>query len=228
MSLYLLAQATTKPGTGGGGVGAFDLFMQSFDVFTVLLVIASLAAGAFIVRAIIEITPKNITNEESERTLRRLLQDGNMAGLESYLQRDTSFYAAVIRAAHATPHSSDRGAVRAAAELAAAEQCGKWFRKIEPLNVIGNLGPLLGLAGTVWGMVLAFGALKATGGQASTAGDLSAGIAKALFHTLLGLLVALPALLVFGLYRTRVDGLCTKAMAVAAELVELYIEARKA
>jgi biopolymer transport protein ExbB/TolQ len=75
--------------------------------------------------------------------------------------------------------------------------------------------------------VIAFSALKATGGQATTAGDLSAGIAKALFHTLLGLLVALPALLVFGLYRSRVDGLCTKAMTISAELVELYCDARE-
>ncbi|MFN0011001.1 MAG: MotA/TolQ/ExbB proton channel family protein, partial [Phycisphaerales bacterium] len=97
------------------------------------------------------------------------------------------------------------------------------FRKIEPLNIIGNLGPLLGLAGTVWGMVIAFAALGQAGGQANPA-VLSVGISKALFHTLLGLMLAVPALTVFGFYRSIVDKLCNRAMAISAELVELLPE----
>ena len=75
-------------------------------------------------------------------------------------------------------------------------------------------------------MVMAFSALQSTAGNATPA-DLSGGIAKALFHTLLGLMVALPALLVFGLYRSKIDGLCTRAMAVSAELVEGYCDLRQ-
>jgi biopolymer transport protein ExbB len=200
-----------------------DLFLKSFDVFTVLLLAASLAAVTIIIKCILEVNQRNIAPTESEGAIRRALQDRNAAGLEALLQRDTSFYGNVLRAAHAC--SGDRTAVRNAGELAASEQCSRWFRKIEPLNVIGNIGPLLGLAGTVYGMVMAFSALQATAGNATPA-DLSGGIAKALFHTLLGLLVALPALLVFGLYRSRVDGICTRAMAVSAELVEGYCDLR--
>lgn len=207
------------------GSQLLDLFKQSFDGFTVALVLASIAAGTVIVKCLLEVRPANIMPAESEGQLRKLLRDGNLAGVEAVLggQRDDSFYAHVLRAAANT--TGDRAAVRNAAELAAGEQCARWFRKIEPLNVIGNLGPLLGLAGTVYGMVIAFSQLSAAAGQATPTG-LSSGIAKALFHTLLGLLVAIPALLVFGLYRSRIDGWCTRAMAVSAELTELYCDAR--
>lgn len=217
--MTILAQATA-PATGGG---VMDLFLKSFDVFTILLLLASLFAVTIIIKALIEVSARNIAPSESEGAIRRTLQDRNVAGLEALLQRDTSFYGHVLRAAHACP--GERVAIRNAAELAASEQCSRWFRKIEPLNVIGNIGPLLGLAGTVYGMVMAFSALQSTAGNATPA-DLSGGIAKALFHTLLGLMVALPALLVFGLYRSKIDGLCTRAMAVSAELVEGYCELR--
>jgi biopolymer transport protein ExbB len=125
----------------------------------------------------------------------------------------------VIKATLGAP-ASDKTAMREAAELAASEESARWFRKIDVLNVIGNLGPLIGLAGTVYGMILAFTSLGEAGGQAGP-GDLSLGISKALFHTLLGLCLAIPCLLVYGLYRGRVDRLCTRGIVAASEIVEL-------
>jgi biopolymer transport protein ExbB len=113
----------------------------------------------------------------------------------------------------------DATPIRDAAELAASEESARWFRKIDLLNVIGNLGPLVGLAGTVWGMILAFTSLGASDGQARPA-DLSLGISKALFHTLLGLVLAIPCLLAYGIYRGMVDRLCTRAIVVSGEIVE--------
>ncbi len=216
--------AAAEQGARTASTGIADLFVKSFDIFTVLLMLASLAAGTVIVRCLIEIRSSRLMPEESERQIRRLLREGNLDGLESYLQRDESFIGQVLRAGIIVP-GADRSAVRNACELAAGEQCARWFRKIEPLSVIGNLGPLLGLAGTVWGMVIAFGVLSTSGGQANPA-DLSGGIAKALFHTLLGLLVAIPSLLVFGLYRSVVDKLCTRAMGICGELAEALCDVK--
>lgn len=105
-----------------------------------------------------------------------------------------------------------------AAELAASTETASWFRRCEPLSLIGNLGPLVGLAGTVWGMILAFTSLGETGGQAGPA-ELSEGISKALFHTLLGLVLAIPCLLAFGYFRSKTDALCTEAITETARLV---------
>jgi biopolymer transport protein ExbB len=204
------------------GLSLQALFWQSFDLFTVLLVIGSIIAGAVIVRCVLEIRRGVILPEESERTIRRLIRDGKSAELHAFVERDGAFVSRVVKAAIEAP-AGNRESMREAAELAAGEQVSGWFRKVEPLNVIGNLGPLLGLAGTVWGMIIAFAALGSSGGQANPAA-LSTGISKALFHTLLGLMLAVPALLAFGHFRSVVDRLCTRALSLATELVEMLPE----
>jgi len=100
-----------------------------------------------------------------------------------------------------------------------SEQSSNLFRRLEPMNVIGNIGPLLGLLGTVLGMIMAFYALMASGGNAKPA-DLAGGIGAALWHTFFGLFVAIPCLVVYGLYRTKADKIISKAMVVAEELLE--------
>lgn len=219
------ATAAVDPAAAGsvtdsaGEISIWQLFSQSFDFFTVLLVLASIAAWAIIVISLIEVREKNILPPESDEAVRRLAGAGAWGELRRFVEQDDSFVGKVVLAGMNAP-GDDKDAVREAAELAASEQCARWFRRIEPLNVIGNLGPLLGLAGTVWGMVIAFAALGQAGGQASPA-NLSMGVSKALFHTLLGLLLAVPALTVFGLYRSRIDRLCNKAMMVCFGLVEM-------
>lgn len=201
-----------------GGVGLFELFKQSFDLFTVLLVLGSIVSVTVIVRCITQITADAILPVESERRIRQHLASGKMDDLQNFVAADQSFLSRVIHAALAAPGGT-RQSAREQAELVASEECANWFRRLEPLSIIGNLGPLLGLAGTVWGMIYAFTSLGSSGGQASAAA-LSSGIAKALFHTLLGLLLAVPSLLVFGFYKAKVDRLCTRALVISSELVD--------
>lgn len=199
------------------------LFVKSFDLFTILLVVGSIVSVAVIIQCIWEIREKNIIPSHAAEAIARLARFGRWGELRDYVNReDDSLISRVVRAALDSP-GSDRTAIRETAELAAAEETARWFRKIEPLNVIGNLGPLLGLAGTVWGMIIAFTTLTAGGGQADP-NALAGGIAKALFHTLLGLLLAVPSLLTFGLYRNTVDKHCTRAMALAGNVVEMLPE----
>jgi len=226
----VLAQGAAAPATPPAAAPAaaaataqsvtlIDLFRQSFDLFTILLVLGSLAGWTIIIICMIEIRQKNIAPPESEQVITTLIRSGNFAELRRFTSEDDALISRVVGAAMRVP-TDDRGAMREAGELAAAEDSARWFRKLEPLNVIGNMGPLLGLAGTVWGMIIAFAALGQSGGQANPA-TLSIGISKALFHTLLGLMLALPCLCVFGFYRSLVDRLCTRAIVIASELVEL-------
>lgn len=193
--------------------------MGSVDLFTVLLVIGSLAGWTVIIICFLEVREKVITPADPPQIISGLIKSQRWGDLRQFVTEDDAFVSRVVRAA-ALHTGDDKGSMREAAELTASEECSRWFRRIEPLNVIGNLGPLLGLAGTVYGMILAFAALGEAGGQANPA-NLSLGISKALFHTLLGLLLAVPCLTVFGFYRSRIDRLCTRAMVVSSELVEM-------
>jgi biopolymer transport protein ExbB len=222
--LSTLAVAGRALAQGGAGAaapvrpaGIWPLFLQSFDAFTVVLILGSVAAGAYIFRALVEIRPGAILPRGPVRSIEEMIKAGRFGELRGWVERDRSFPSMVLRAAF--EQGATRESMREAAELAASEQVAGWFRKIEPLNVIGNLGPLVGLAGTVWGMILAFTTLGQAGGQAGPA-DLSLGISKALFHTLLGLCLAIPCLIVFGFYRSIIDRHCTRALVVSAEMVE--------
>ena len=108
--------------------------------------------------------------------------------------------------------------MKEAMETALGEQTAERFRSIEYLNIIGNLGPLLGLTGTVLGMIEAFNSMQNSGGNASP-GDLAGGISRALAHTFLGLFLAVPCLACFGILRTIVDKLTVRGALIAEELL---------
>lgn len=216
-----LAQDANAPGSGR----LWGLFKDSFDFFTILLILGSLVGMTVVFVCAIEIRENKIMPEASVRRVRELARTQRIDELKEFVLKDTSYVSNALRPA-LVHLESDRVAVREAAELAASEESAKWFRKIEILNVIGNLGPLIGLAGTVWGMILAFTSLGEAGGQTQAA-NLSLGISKALFHTLLGLCLAIPCLFVFGLYRSIVDRICTRGMMVASEVVEILPVGKK-
>lgn len=213
------AATPAAPAAGDGKISLMSLFKESFDFFTVLLIIGSLAGWTIIFMVVLEVRATNICPEEAEKSIISCIKGQRWGDLRQFTQDDDALVSKALRAAINVP-IDDKDAVRDAAEMAASEEAARWFRKVEPLNVLGNLGPLLGLAGTVWGMILAFAALQSSQGQASPA-TLSGGIAKALFHTLLGLLLAVPCLTIYGFYRAYIDKLCTRAMVVAGEMVEL-------
>jgi biopolymer transport protein ExbB len=102
------------------------------------------------------------------------------------------------------------GAIEKALEDAVAEQAARLFRRIEYLSVIGNLAPMVGLLGTVTGMLLAFKQVADSEGSAGAA-QLADGIYQALVTTVVGLLIAIPSLGAFALLRGRVDELVAEA-----------------
>lgn len=217
MNAHPLCIAASLP--GGEPFGLWALFVQSLDVFTVVLVGGSLFAVAWIAWCAIEVRGSRILPPGSVTRARALMGAGSDApAWRRFADEDGAFLGAVASSS-LTASARGRGAMREAAELRASAETASWFRRIEILNVIGNLAPLVGLAGTVWGMIIAFSSLSAAGGEAGP-GELSAGISKALFHTLLGLLLAIPCLLAFGLFRAVVDRACTEAMVLASEMVE--------
>jgi biopolymer transport protein ExbB len=105
-------------------------------------------------------------------------------------------------------------------EDASVEQSSRLLRKIEYLSVIGSLAPMLGLLGTVWGMILAF--LEFESKANPQVSELAPGIYKALVTTLMGLGVAVPAVGAFAVFRNRVDGLVAETSLLAEHVFADY------
>ena len=76
-------------------------------------------------------------------------------------------------------------------------------KRLNLLTLIGMISPLLGMTGTVTGMIASFGAISNAGGSATEAA--ATGISEALITTAAGLLIALPALVAHNLLTKRMD-----------------------
>jgi biopolymer transport protein ExbB len=97
-------------------------------------------------------------------------------------------------------------------------------RYLNALGTIAAISPLLGLLGTVFGMIQVFTAINAVGVGNATA--LAGGIAKCLITTAAGLTVAIPALMFYRFFRARVDELVLTMEQQSLKMVEILLGER--
>lgn len=109
------------------------------------------------------------------------------------------------------------GLLREAVADSLREQGLRLLRRAEGCHLIGTVAPMVGLFGTVFGMIQAFTLLGASEGQPRP-DQLAGAISVALVTTFWGLLVAIPALFLHGFFRTRIESLVSQA-AVEAEVL---------
>lgn len=228
LSLALLGQsafAADAPAAGGGGNFMNLLFVIMDWMVILILVLASIAGVALAINAALNIRPSKIAPVATTEHLKSLINSRQFKELLDFTSTDQSFVSKSLNAGLKRAHLG-YPAMREALESSAGEQTANYFRRIEMLNVIGNIGPLIGLLGTVLGMIIAFYAMQEKAGDPKP-GDLAGGIATALWHTFGGLFVAIPCLVVFGLYRTKTDKITTDASIVSEELLESLRPAEK-
>jgi biopolymer transport protein ExbB len=94
-------------------------------------------------------------------------------------------------------------------QIALSEQRLLLERNLGVLGTMGNTAPLIGLLGTVWGIMRAFHDMARTGSAGPSV--VAAGVAEALFTTAAGLLVAVPAVLLFNHFTRRISVMLTVA-----------------
>jgi biopolymer transport protein ExbB len=112
------------------------------------------------------------------------------------------------------------GPLQLAMEDAAGEQAARVSRRIEYLSVISTLAPMLGLMGTVWGMIVAFMEFELKANPQIS--ELAPGIYKALVTTLQGLGVAIPCIGGLAFFRSRIEDLATESTLLAAHVFADY------
>ena len=161
------------------------------------------------------IAPRTVLGEIRHRFERR-----DFRGLLELVSRDRSHLSIVLLAAlRESPHGYP--AMVRALESASDEDTARRMRPIELLSVIGNVAPMIGLFGTVYGMILAFQGIVAAGGRPDPV-DLAGGIGTALTTTFWGLVVAIPSLAAYAVIRNTIDTLTGEAFALASEVVTAF------
>ena len=132
----------------------------------------------------------------------RLLHSGGYRKAIKVLTEDQSFFGSV---ANTTLLTAPRGyeAMLMAMEDAVDQETARHLRKVDLLHLVGQLAPMAGLFGTVYGMILAFQSIVSAGGNADPV-LLAGGIGTALVTTFWGLVVAIPALMGYAVVRNRI------------------------
>jgi biopolymer transport protein ExbB len=187
----------------GGLIGYITIFVSLGMVALILEQILTVRRGTLI--------PKGLAEDAHQ-----LITAGKYTEAEALTREKPSFLGFLI-ATGLQDVDLGYAAVEKAMEDAAVEQSARLLRKVEYLTVIGAVAPLLGLMGTVWGMIGAFSefAVRANPSPA----DFAPSISEALVTTFFGLVVAVPAVASFAFFRNRVDELSAEATITAGHVM---------
>src|SRR6056297_982944 len=186
----------------------FDIiFSGGWIGLTILLLLFALSVSAayLVFDQVMTLRRGEILPQTLADTVRQALLTGRVADADAACRREPSVLSFALLSGLAEIDFGWRE-VEKAVEDGLADQSARLMRRIEYLSVIGNIAPMVGLLGTVTGMIFAFQQVAGSQGAAG-AGDLAEGIYQALVTTVGGLLVAIPSLGAYAICRNRVDTL---------------------
>lgn len=192
----------------------FDFFVVKGGPIAFGLIALSVVTVALTIEHCLSIRRATIVPPEAARETKRLIQQQKYREAVEYTADDPSMLGYVLNAG-LLEASNGYAAMERALEETLDERSSKLFRKTEYLNIIGNVSPMIGLFGTVTGMIMLFAEIHAanTFPPARVVADR---IAVALITTFWGLAVAIPALSINAVFRNRIDVL-TAECAIAVE-----------
>lgn len=180
-----------------------------------IIVALSVVMLALVFEHLITVRRGTLIPDGMAEDIQKLIQQGQFKVAETRCRASPSLLGHLLGAAL---QEVDFGysAVEKALEDATAQQSARLMRKIEYLSIISTVAPMLGLMGTVWGMILAFMEFERKANPQVS--ELAPGIYKALVTTLFGLIVAIPAISAFGFFRNRIDELVAKTALTAEQI----------
>lgn len=227
----LKAQAakTAVPAGTAAAAGAetssmgFWEFMVAGGTVGWVIVALSLAATALAVELLLFLRGTKVIPPGLGEAVQEALRRGKIAEADQQCKLNDSVLARVLTNGM---QELDVGwnSVEKQLEDTLGEEGAKVFRRIEYLSIIGNVAPMLGLLGTVQGMIIAFKQVAETQGAARAA-DLAGGIYLALVTTVQGLVVAIPSLMVYAYLRGRTEEVLARTGHIAHQV---FLPLRKA
>jgi len=133
------------------------LIMDNQDPVFFTILALSIVGLTLIIQGIMENRSSVFLPRQTTDTIRELIAQRKFQELLDFTENDPTFISQALNPA--LKRAPSFSSMKEAMETAIGEQTAEQFRKIEYLNIIGNLGPLLGLLGTVLGMIDAFSAM---------------------------------------------------------------------
>lgn len=193
---------------------------------TVMLVIGGLAVLATALTLFYAITLRvgRFVDPDFSSKLYTCLFQRDLEGALGLCTRKRGFVAEVLLAG-LTLDSHDRAAVQEAMQAEGARRAAVLWQRVTYLQDIAVLTPMLGILGTVLGMIRSFNVIAFSASGVKPVA-LAAGVSQALVTTAAGLAVAIPTMFVFFIFRGRVQRIIASAEAVSAQFLEKVVQAK--
>ena len=192
----------------------FEILIRGFTLQSIIadagwpiwpLIFLSFVAVAIVVERILSLRTSRVVPATLTKEVERMLR-GNALDLESIERLAQSSPCGTVLAAILRERRKPLSEIRLAAEETGADVAFELQKYLPTLSVIGTVAPLMGLFGTVVGMIEIF----ATFGPTADPAQLARGISVALYNAGFGILIAVPAIIAHRMLRTHVDRLLLK------------------
>jgi len=219
LSLSNLVFAQDLNSTNEQTISLGDLIMQGgWAMYP--LGLFSLALFYFIIRNILIFRENNLLRPDLKEEIELLMRNQDISGIRNLCANNDSLITTVLDAGMervSEEHLFDSQYVMEAVEEMGNEQLVTFMKSINYLSIIGGTAPMLGLLGTVSGMIKSFSIIS-QGGMGDPS-KLAGSIGEALVTTATGLVIAIPAMIAYFVFKNNF----IKTMSSMGRLIGHYI-----
>lgn len=223
------------PAAGGGAAPAGDApaaapaaasesflawMIRASGFFGLILLLLSFLMVALIMANVLSIRRDNLMPPDLIAAFEEKINTKDYQGAYELAKSDDSFVARVLAAGLSKLNQGYAEAVEGMQEVGEDENMAM-EHKLSYLALIGAIAPMIGLMGTVYGMILSFQTI-ANSATSPKPSELADGISTALFTTLEGLTVAIPAMIFYSLLRNRVSRFSLEVGMISESLMNRF------
>lgn len=219
-SSFSTPQAVPEESATQPGYFSVREFLAAGGVIGFVILVFSFLMLALIIDAAMTTRRSQMIPPSLAESVHRLIAERKRREAVELCRQSPGFLAVILEAGLAEMSSSSWPPIEKAMEDSAVEQGARCSRRVEYLAIISTLAPMLGLMGTVWGMIVAFMEFELKANPQIS--ELAPGIYKALVTTLLGLGVAIPATAALAFFRSRIEDLTAEATLLADRVFADY------
>jgi biopolymer transport protein ExbB len=203
-------------------------FMQKGGPIMWPIFLCSVISFAIVIERLIRLRQEQIDTKAFMEQISKSLKRNKIMEALDLCDRTSGPISAILKAG-ILKHDRSRNEIREAIEDASIHEVPRLERNLPVLATVAQVAPLLGLLGTVTGLVKAFQVIesKATALNPVNPGDLAGGIWEALLATTFGLCVAIPTYVAYNYLVSRVDGFVLDMERSATDLLNILGDKRE-
>ena len=203
--------------------------MDSLGIFITPFAILVVGGFTLIIYNGIAIRRKAFVKDDVVQPIMQELQNLNIEGAKALCDQYKLPVTGVLKGGleRIQDDELDIESIEKGLEETSALELAKPFTWINMLNTIGSIAPMIGLLGTVTGMIGAFNVLTESGMGGESSKQMAGNIGSALWTTASGLVVAIPTLIAYFIYKTKFGTIVAEVNRVAGEMVFTLVRAAR-